>query len=366
MKYIEVTIHTEPNNIDPLTCVLMDMGIAGFVVSDPGDVDELLNKEHEYDWDYVSEDVLRLREEKAGVTFYLEDDETGCRLLDRLKTMAAGRSAAAGSAATTTAGSAVNADAKSPAAAAATEARAVTEARAAIEASGRPGADGGFCGLPADASFELSFRRADDSEWKDNWKAYFKPARISDRIVVKPTWESYERNGDELIIEIDPGMAFGTGTHPTTSLCVKLLEKYIESPEDVVLDVGCGSGILSIASALLGVKKTVGVEIDPVAVDVARENVERNRLADRVEVLRGDLTKGLDLKADIVVANLMADLVMMLSADVAKHLRGKSVYISSGILIEKQEQVAGAIRDCGFRILEILEEGEWCAIAAAL
>lgn len=324
MKYIEVTIHTEPNNIDPLTCVLMDMGIAGFVVSDPGDVDELLNKEHEYDWDYVSEDVLRLREEKAGVTFYLDDDEEGRGLLDRLKAMAA------------------------------------------CGKAGGAGEMEGEWGLPRDASFELIFRGADDSEWKDNWKAYFKPARISDRIVVKPTWEAYEKKGDELVIEIDPGMAFGTGTHPTTSLCVKLLEKYIESPDDVVLDVGCGSGILSIASALLGVKKTVGVEIDPVAVDVARENVERNGLADRVEVLQGDLTKGLDLKADIVAANLMADLVMMLSADVAKHLRGRSIYISSGILIEKQEQVVRAIRDCGFRILEILEEGEWCAVAAAL
>ena len=120
------------------------------------------------------------------------------------------------------------------------------------------------------------------------------------------------------------------------------------------------------AAALLGVEETVGVEIDPVAVDVAKENVALNGLTDKINVIEGDLTKGLDMKADIVVANLMADLVMMLTKDVAKHLRGKAVYISSGILIEKQPVVSKVIRDCGFEILEILEQGEWCAIAARL
>lgn len=299
MKYIEVTIHTEPEQIDPLTCVLMDMGIAGFVVSDPGDVEDFLDKKNAYDWDYVSEEVLRQKEERPGVTFYLEDNEEGDALLSKLQ-----------------------------------------------------------------ADYDLIFRRADDGEWKDNWKEYFKPAKITERIVVKPTWEAYEKAEDELVIEIDPGMAFGTGTHPTTSLCIRLLEKYIEASKDTVLDVGCGSGILSIAAALLGAKDTVGVEIDPVAVEVARENVSLNGLSSEIQVRQGDLTKGLNLKADIVVANLMADLVMMLSADVAKHLTGKAVYISSGILVEKQQQVAEAVQNCGFEILEILEEGEWCAIAA--
>ena len=128
--------------------------------------------------------------------------------------------------------------------------------------------------------------------------------------------------------------------------------------------MGCGSGILAMASALLGVKTVKGVEIDPVAVEVAKENVALNHLEEQIDVFQGDLTKGLDLKADIVVANLMADLVMMLSRDVSAHLKGKAVYISSGILIEKKKQVAAAIEAQGFRILEIAEEGEWCAIAA--
>ena len=148
--------------------------------------------------------------------------------------------------------------------------------------------------------------------------------------MIKPTWEEYERKGDELVIEIDPGMAFGTGTHPTTSLCVKLLERYIEPEKDVILDVGCGSGILAITSALLGAKGVLAVDIDPIAVSVSKENVELNHLSSKVRVLEGDLTKGLKEKADIVVANLMADLVIILSKDVPAHLKGKNIYISSG------------------------------------
>jgi ribosomal protein L11 methyltransferase len=214
--------------------------------------------------------------------------------------------------------------------------------------------------------YELVAKSVEDSEWKDNWKAYFKPAKITDKIVIKPTWEDYEKSDDELVIEIDPGMAFGTGTHPTTSLCVKFLERYSEPGKNDVLDVGCGSGILAIASALLGAKEVLAVDIDPVAVEVSKENVELNQLSHIIEVMEGDLTKGLRQKADIAVANLMADLVKLLSKDVAAHLKGKSIYISSGILIEKQEEVVAAIEECGFRILDILEEGEWCAIAAEI
>lgn len=348
MKYIEATIHTERNNIDPLTCILMDMGVAGFVVSDPEDVDDFLNKKNTYDWDYVAEEVLRQKEEQPGVTFYLEDDDPGRALLAQISKMLEGVSAGLGI-------GQANPGAGQPG-------RGAAPMDLGME---QPGREAAPMDLPP-GDYRLLFRGADDSEWKDNWKEYFKPAKITDRIVVKPTWETYEKKQGELVIEIDPGMAFGTGTHPTTSLCVRLLEKYIQGPEDVVLDVGCGSGILSIASALLGAKQTIGVEIDPVAVTVASENTALNGLTDRIEIRQGDLTKGLNVKADIVVANLMADLVMMLSADVAKHLRGRSIYISSGILLEKQAQVARSIEDCGFHIREILEEGEWCAICAAL
>jgi ribosomal protein L11 methyltransferase len=203
----------------------------------------------------------------------------------------------------------------------------------------------------------------DDSEWKDNWKEFFKPKKVGKRIVVKPTWYEYEKEEGDLVIEIDPGMAFGTGTHETTSLCLRLMEDYM-ADGDKVLDVGCGSGILAIAGALLGSPEVLGVEIDPVAVEIAQENLELNGVTDVARAQYGDLTKGIDFKAEIVVANLMADLVMMLSADVAKHILPGGKYISSGILVEKRDQVAAVIRDCGFDIVEIREDGMWCAIVA--
>ena len=206
----------------------------------------------------------------------------------------------------------------------------------------------------------------DDGDWKDKWKEFFKPTKVTDRIVVKPTWEEYTPKEDELVIEIDPGMAFGTGTHETTSLCMKLMEKYLgEHPEEKkILDVGCGSGILSICGALLGSREILGIEIDEDAVRVAHENVEENHVEDAVKVMQGDLTKGVDFKADVIVANLMADLVMLLSEDARKHLTEDGIFISSGILVEKEEMVSAAIREAGFRIVEIAEDGEWCAIAA--
>lgn len=299
MKYTEVKIYTSQEGIDPLTCVLMDMGIAGFAIEDARDYQDLMNKKNDYDWDYIDDSLMELEHVRTSVTFYLEENETNRSLLEQLR-----------------------------------------------------------------EKYELVWRPVDDSEWKDNWKEYFKPTKITDKIVIKPTWEAYENKENELVIEIDPGMAFGTGTHPTTSLCVKLLEKYIEPGKDAVLDVGCGSGILSIASALLGAKDVLAVDIDPVAVEVSKENVNLNHLFEKISVIEGDLTKGLQFRADVVAANLMADLVMMLSKDVAAHLKGKSIYISSGILIEKQAEVVAAIEACGFHILDIMEEGEWCAIAA--
>jgi ribosomal protein L11 methyltransferase len=302
MQYIEVKIYTTQEDIDPLTCSLMDMGIAGFAIEDARDFQDLLNKKNSYDWDYIDVSLMELENIPTSITFYLEESEESNVILKQLQEM----------------------------------------------------------------KLELVWKIVDDSDWKDNWKEYFKPTKITDRIVIKPTWEAYERAEDELVIEIDPGMAFGTGTHPTTSLCVKFLERFIEPEKDAVLDVGCGSGILAIASALLGAKDVLAIDIDPIAVKVSKENVELNHLTAKIRVMDGDLTKGLKERADIVVANLMADLVMMLSKDVTAHLKGKSIYISSGILIEKQEQVVAAIEECGFHILDIMEEGEWCAIAAQI
>ena len=235
----------------------------------------------------------------------------------------------------------------------------------------------------------------DDSEWKDAWKEYYHIARVSERFIVKPSWEeigsdlneiqvapgladfaqSKKQNcagaGQLLVIEIDPGMAFGTGTHETTSLSLRLMEKYV-NVGDRVLDVGTGSGILAIAAAKLGASDVLGIDIDEDAVRVANENIQNNLASgtvpgvkgSNVNAVVGDLTEGIDYKADVVVANLLADLVMKLTGSVASHMKDGVVYITSGILIDKQPQVIACLEENGFRIIEILEDGEWCAVAA--
>lgn len=319
MKYIQADIHVNREGIEPVLTALMNVDIMDTVVEDPADIADLLDKDQDWEWDYVDDSVIEMQNAEPKVTVYMEDDEEGRRKLAALQ-------------------------------------GAIEELKA-DAAAGAYGEDVDLGPLTVDVYVE------DDSEWKDNWKEFFKPKKVGKRIVVKPTWYDYEQEEDDLVIEIDPGMAFGTGTHETTSLCLRLMEDYM-ADGDKVLDVGCGSGILAIAGALLGSPEVLGVEIDPVAVEIAQENLELNGVTDVARAQYGDLTKGIDFKAEIVVANLMADLVMMLSADVAKHILPGGKYISSGILVEKRDQVAAVIRDCGFDIVEIREDGMWCAIVA--
>lgn len=321
MRYIQADIFVSRQGIEPLVSALMAVGITDMVVDDPADIDNLLNKENDYEWDYIDESVLEQKNDEPRVTLFLEENEEGRQTLASIRT--------------------------------------------AVEELKKQAENGDF-GASADLGEpRIETAVKDDSEWKDNWKAYFKPARVGRSIVVKPTWESYEAKDGEKVIEIDPGMAFGTGTHETTSLCIKLMEKYVKDGMRV-LDVGCGSGILSIAAALLGAGEVLGVEIDPVAVDIAKENILRNGVQKTARAQYGDLTKGIDFKADIIVANLMADLVMMLSKDAAKHLLPGGIYISSGILTEKEVLVADTMSSLGFRLLEVKEDGMWCAIVAEL
>ena len=319
MKYIQADIHVNREGIEPVLTALMNVDIMDTVVEDPADIADLLDKDQDWEWDYVDDSVIEMQNAEPKVTVYMEDDEEGRRRLAALQ-------------------------------------GAIEELKKDAE-GGAYGEDVDLGPLTVDVYVE------DDSEWKDNWKEFFKPKKVGKRIVVKPTWYDYEKEEGDLVIEIDPGMAFGTGTHETTSLCLRLMEDYMQDG-DRVLDVGCGSGILAIAGALLGSPEVLGVEIDPVAVEIAQENLELNGVTHVARAQYGDLTKGIDFKAEIVVANLMADLVMMLSADVAKHILPGGKYISSGILVEKRDQVAAVIRECGLNIVEIREDGMWCAIVA--
>ncbi|MCQ2560484.1 MAG: 50S ribosomal protein L11 methyltransferase [Clostridia bacterium] len=211
--------------------------------------------------------------------------------------------------------------------------------------------------------WDYSTAHVDDEDWLHKWEEYFMPTKITDKFVVKPTWREYTAKPGEQIIEIDPGMAFGTGTHATTFLTLRLIEKYLK-PGDTVLDVGSGSGILSIGAAKLGASDILAIDLFTDAVESTEKNCILNKCSEVVRAQQGDLTKGVDYKADMVAANLMADLVIMLSADVAKHIKQGGIYISSGILDEKEEKVSEAIRNAGFEIIEVLHADGWCAIAA--
>lgn len=211
-------------------------------------------------------------------------------------------------------------------------------------------------------TLNVEYKLADDNEWKDKWKEYFKPLHIGNHIVIKPSWEQYEKKDSDIIIELDPGMAFGSGTHATTYMCIELLEKHIKS-ESTIIDIGTGSGILAIAAALLGAKNVLGLDINYDAVQVAKENVIKNNLSNKITILQSDLLSSVNGKYDIAVANIIADAVIMLTPDVINVLNKDAIYIVSGILQERENDVIKKAISCGFKTIEVLHRDEWCAVA---
>lgn len=204
----------------------------------------------------------------------------------------------------------------------------------------------------------------DEEDWANNWKKYYKPFRIDGNIVIKPTWEKYEKLvEDDIIIDIDPGMAFGSGTHETTSMCISLINKYINE-EDKVIDVGCGSGILGITAAKLSAKEVVCIDLDKNAVKVAKENAQINDVENIVKTYHGDLLAITDLKANMIVANIIADVIVILAENVGKHLLENGVFISSGIILDRIDDVVDALTKNNMEVIEIRRMGEWAAIVA--
>lgn len=203
-----------------------------------------------------------------------------------------------------------------------------------------------------------------EEDWANTWKQYYKPSKVGEKIVVKPIWEEYEAKDGELVVDLDPGMAFGTGTHETTRMCIQALERYVKE-ESTVFDVGCGSGILAIAAAKLGAKLAVGVDLDPVAVESSIENVGYNNLKN-IEILHGNLVEVIDGKADIVVANIIAEIICILVDDVKKALNKDGIFITSGIIHERRQMVIDKLEQEGFEVMEVNKDGEWNCIVAKL
>ena len=209
----------------------------------------------------------------------------------------------------------------------------------------------------------INCREVQEEDWASSWKEYFHPVRVSEHIVIKPSWEEYLPVEDDIIIELDPGMAFGTGTHHTTVMCIRALEDVIK-PGYTVFDVGTGSGILAVAAAKLGANFVHAIDLDPVAVRVATENITFNKVTETVTITQGDLLTGVSGKADVIVANIIADIIIKMLPDVRTRLADTGVFIASGIISERLSDVTQALIENEFIIDKVIEEGGWVAIVA--
>ena len=207
---------------------------------------------------------------------------------------------------------------------------------------------------------ELTRQELAEEDWADNWKKYFEPARITHDLTIVPSWTDYEVTTGEKVIKLDPGMAFGTGTHPTTKMSLFALEQVLRNGE-IVLDVGTGSGVLSIASSLLGAKEIFAYDLDDVAVRVAQENIALNAGTENIHVAAGDLLKGVDIEADVIVANILADILVNLTDDAYRLLKDEGYLIMSGIISEKWNLVRESAEAAGFFLETHMIQGEWNA-----
>jgi len=307
--WIEVTIITSSEAVEAVSGMLYNTGVEGVSILDP--LDLIFRRDHTTDWDYFDETIIDTNSQVV-VKGYYKKDEKFVGYLEEIKT--------------------------------------------GVNNLPKFGLDKGLGSVTAE--------KVNEEDWENNWKKYYKPIKVGEKIVIKPIWEEYNKNPDEIIVELDPGMAFGTGSHETTRMCIKALERHVKA-ESTVFDIGTGSGILSIAAAKLGAKKTIGVDLDPVAVDSARQNVSYNDISN-IEILYGDLMEVVKGKANIVIANIMADIIMFLTEQVKEFLVEGGYFISSGIILSKKDEVINKLIQCGFKIEEINIEGEWVCIVAML
>lgn len=318
MNWIELDIFTTTNGIEPITGNLLNLGINGFVIKDPGDFKEFLENK-ESNWDYIDDELMGLSDCETTVTVYLPENSQGLDNLNSIK---------------------------------------------------------GILKTLKDNDFEGSFGRLEyelknvrEEDWANNWKQYFKPLCIGDKILVKPSWESVEPNEKRTVLEIDPASSFGTGQHNTTQLCLELLEKYIK-PGDSLLDLGCGSGILSIGAILLGAEKACAVDIDENSVKIAAENAKKNNIAkEKYTALCGNIISDIGLREqigngfDVVCANIVADVLVAMSPLFEDFLKDKGILVVSGIIDSRKDEVLNVIKERGFELLETSEKEDWSAAA---
>lgn len=307
MNWFEVKVKTTSMAVDAVTNLLYELGAQGIVVEDPND--PIFNEGYEGDWDYFDRSEIKFEFEGALVKAYIETE--------------------------------------------APEAL-IPVIRAQVADLSTFGLDPGLG--------EVDIKEVRESDWANEWKKYYHPVRIGRHLIIKPSWEQVlDAEPLDLVIELDPGGAFGSGTHETTTMCAELLEENLVLGSKVY-DIGCGSGILAIVAAKLGAGEVVAADIDPAAVEVTKENVEANQVSDVIRVCEGDLMQVVDSPADLVVTNIIADVVASLANSMKSYLNPGAVWISSGILDKKLPLVLEAMSKNGYDIIEVRERGEWRAL----
>ncbi len=207
----------------------------------------------------------------------------------------------------------------------------------------------------------MKFRSIDEQDWANEWKQYFHTTRVGKNLVIKPTWEEYTALPTDKVIHLDPGMAFGTGTHRTTNMCMQIVEEEIK-PDMTVFDVGTGSGILAMAATLCGAKDVKAVDIDGRAVKIAQENIALNGLSEQIEVREGDLLQGTQGQADLIIANIIADIILILLPDVPKKLKPNGLFLTSGIIAPRVDEILAKAQELGLTIKEVRRADDWAAI----
>ncbi|MEA5095487.1 Ribosomal protein L11 methyltransferase [bioreactor metagenome] len=323
MNWIEVSIYTTTNGIEIINGALIKLGINDAVIEDASVFEDFLHDDT-MNWDYYDEELTKMKDCESCIKVYLADNSQGNELFNEIKKF--------------------------------------------VENLKTEYMDVDFGRL------EITTRTLNEEDWANNWKQYFKPFTVSDKIIIKPSWEEYNESTEgKLILEIDPGMSFGTGQHHTTRLCIEQIIKHMTEGMRV-LDMGCGSGILSIASILLGAENCVGVDIDENAVRIAKENAELNNIyEDRFTVYCGDVTNDEKLqekignnKYDMIAVNIIAQIIMGMSMTFPKFLKKGGLVIASGIIKKYLQDVLDNFKELGFEVIEINDSEEWVCVTAIL
>lgn len=296
MKYIELKIKIKNADLLLAENILYDNEIYTFEEKNKEVVNELY--QHKEDWDFVDEKVIDIEDDITAMRCYFSEEEE--KLAEKVK-----------------------------------------------EEMER-------------IAVEIELNITDDEDWANNWKKYYHPLEIGEKIAIKPSWEEYN-NKDRKVIDIDPGMAFGTGTHETTYLCIEALEKYVKDGMKI-FDIGCGSGILGIAAIKLGAEKVVSVDIDEKCIETSKENARLNNVLDKMEIYKGNLLDVIESSADIIVSNIIAEIIAEMIPELKLHLKGDKIFIASGIIIEKIHIVKDALEKEDFEILEINKKNGWAQI----